>query len=65
MKGVANADFQVSGVEINSRDVLPGDLFFALKGENMDGHRFLEMARTRSTAGTFVHQPDADQRRRP
>ena len=30
--GTANAHFQVSGVEIDSRDVLPGDLFFALKG---------------------------------
>ena len=32
--------FQVSGVEMDSRDVRPGDLFLALKGEAMDGHRF-------------------------
>ena len=38
--GSASGDFQVAGVEIDSRDVVSGDLFFALKGEKMDGHRF-------------------------
>jgi UDP-N-acetylmuramoyl-tripeptide--D-alanyl-D-alanine ligase len=57
VKGVANADFQVSGVEIDSRDVLPGDLFFALKGENMDGHRFLEMAFAKGAAAAVVDRP--------
>ncbi|WP_338466446.1 UDP-N-acetylmuramoyl-tripeptide--D-alanyl-D-alanine ligase [Novosphingobium sp. ZN18A2] len=39
--GAASCDFQVSGIEIDSREVREGDLFFALKGENSDGHRFL------------------------
>lgn len=42
--GVASCDFAVSGVEIDSRDVQEGDLFFALKGETSDGHRFLDSA---------------------
>ena len=42
--GAASGDFQASGVEMDSRDVRPGDLFIALKGEAMDGHRFLDMA---------------------
>jgi len=42
--GVASEDFQASGVEMDSRDVKPGDLFVALKGDAMDGHRFLAMA---------------------
>ena len=57
VKGVANADFQVSGVEIDSRDVMPGDLFFALKGENMDGHRFLESAFAKGAAAAVVDRP--------
>ena len=57
VKGVANADFQVSGVEIDSRDVLPGDLFFALKGENMDGHRFLEAAFAKGAVAAVVDRP--------
>ncbi|MBC2663976.1 UDP-N-acetylmuramoyl-tripeptide--D-alanyl-D-alanine ligase [Novosphingobium flavum] len=42
--GLASDEFEVSGVEIDSRDVVEGDLFFALKGEVMDGHRFLDSA---------------------
>ncbi len=42
--GIASHDFQASGVETDSRDVKPGDLFVALKGEAMDGHRFAMQA---------------------
>jgi UDP-N-acetylmuramoyl-tripeptide--D-alanyl-D-alanine ligase len=57
MKGTANADFTVSGVEIDSRDVQPGDLFFALKGESMDGHRFVDMAFAKGAAAVVVDRP--------
>jgi UDP-N-acetylmuramoyl-tripeptide--D-alanyl-D-alanine ligase len=53
-KGVANADFLASGVEIDSRDVLPGDIFFALKGDAMDGHRFVEAAFAKGAAAVVV-----------
>lgn len=55
--GVASGDFQVSGVEIDSRDVVPGDLFFALKGEAMDGHRFIEAAFAKGAAAVVVDRP--------
>lgn len=42
--GTASEAFQASGVEMDSRDVQPGDLFVALKGEAMDGHKFLAKA---------------------
>jgi len=42
--GKASGDFQIAGVEIDSRDVRSGDLFFALKGEATDGHKFLDKA---------------------
>lgn len=42
--GTPSQDFQVSGIEMDSRDVRGGDLFVALQGEAMDGHRFLPMA---------------------
>ena len=57
MGGVAVGDFQVSGVEIDSRDVREGDLFFALKGEAMDGHRFLEAAFANGAAAVVVDRP--------
>lgn len=55
--GTANTAFQVSGVEIDSRDVQAGDLFFALQGENTDGHRFLEKAFENGAAAAVVDRP--------
>jgi UDP-N-acetylmuramoyl-tripeptide--D-alanyl-D-alanine ligase len=33
-----------TGVSTDSRTIMPGNLFFALRGENFDGHRFAEEA---------------------
>jgi len=52
--GEASCAFQVSGVEIDSRDVREGDLFFALKGETTDGHQFLEAAFAKGAAAAVV-----------
>ena len=38
--GAASGAFQAAGVEMDSRDVRSGDLFFALKGESLDGHLY-------------------------
>lgn len=57
VKGTANADFLVSGVEIDSRDVVPGDLFFALKGETTDGHRFVENAYKAGASAVVADRP--------
>jgi UDP-N-acetylmuramoyl-tripeptide--D-alanyl-D-alanine ligase len=54
MRGTAIGDFAVSGVEIDSRDVAEGDLFFALKGEATDGHRFVEGALARGAAAAVT-----------
>jgi len=55
--GVASGDFQVSGVEMDSRDVRGGDLFIALKGEAMDGHRFIDAAFAKGAAAALVDRP--------
>ena len=57
VRGVAVGQFQVSGVEIDSRDVVPGDLFFALKGEAMDGHKFVASAFAKGAAAVVVDRP--------
>ncbi|MFM5916113.1 MAG: UDP-N-acetylmuramoyl-tripeptide--D-alanyl-D-alanine ligase [Novosphingobium sp.] len=57
VRGVAVGQFQASGVEIDSRDVMPGDLFFALKGEAMDGHKFVPMAFARGASAVVVDRP--------
>lgn len=53
-QGTASADFTVSGVAFDSREVGPGDLFLALKGESTDGHRFLDQAFAQGAAGAVV-----------
>ena len=55
--GTAYGEFQVSGVEMDSRDVRRGDLFVALKGEAMDGHRFLASAFANGAAAALVDRP--------
>jgi UDP-N-acetylmuramoyl-tripeptide--D-alanyl-D-alanine ligase len=57
MGGTASAGFQASGAEIDSRDVAEGDLFFAMKGEAMDGHRFVEAAFAKGAAAVVVERP--------
>jgi UDP-N-acetylmuramoyl-tripeptide--D-alanyl-D-alanine ligase len=52
--GTAIGDFQMSGVEIDSRDVREGDLFIALKGEAMDGHRFVAGAVASGASAVLV-----------
>ncbi|AQR73520.1 UDP-N-acetylmuramoyl-tripeptide--D-alanyl-D-alanine ligase [Sphingomonas sp. LM7] len=52
--GSASADFGVTGVTFDSREVGPGDLFLALTGETTDGHRFLGQAFAQGAAGAIV-----------
>ncbi|EGK13126.1 UDP-N-acetylmuramoylalanyl-D-glutamate--2,6-diaminopimelate ligase, partial [Desmospora sp. 8437] len=39
-----NTDLEITGMEVDSRRVRPGDLFIALKGFTVDGHRFIRQA---------------------
>lgn len=57
--GVASGPFQVAGVEMDSRDVRCGDLFFALKGETSDGHVYIEKAFANGAAAAVVERPIA------
>ncbi|MEQ8772433.1 MAG: UDP-N-acetylmuramoyl-tripeptide--D-alanyl-D-alanine ligase [Erythrobacter sp.] len=55
--GAASHAFQASGIERDSRDVRPGDVFVALKGESMDGHRFIEQAFAQGAVAAIVDRP--------
>ena len=56
-QGRAADYFDVSGVAFDSREVGPGDLFVALKGEATDGHRFVAQAFAQGAAGVLVSRP--------
>lgn len=55
--GIASHDFEAAGVEMDSRDVKPGDVFVALKGEAMDGHRFIAQAFEKGAVAAIVDRP--------
>ena len=55
--GVASEPFQAGGVEMDSRDVRSGDLFFALKGESADGHLYVDKAFAGGAAAAVVEKP--------
>ena len=40
-RGDTTRPFSATGVSIDSRTIVPGDLFVALKGPNFDGHGFV------------------------
>jgi len=53
----SNGNPHVTGVEYDSRQVKPGDVFVAMKGESSDGNRFLEQA---IAAGAVAVITDSD-----
>ncbi len=46
----------VRGIRYDSRDVAPGDVFFALRGAEADGHDYLEQALELGATALFVEE---------
>lgn len=57
VEGKASEDFTVSGVAFDSREIGPGDLFFALKGEQSDGHKFVKDTYKAGGVAAVVSEP--------
>jgi UDP-N-acetylmuramoyl-tripeptide--D-alanyl-D-alanine ligase len=53
------AEAVVNGYSIDSRTVGPGQLFFAVKGERLDGHDFVEQALEKGAAAAVVRRDQA------
>lgn len=51
------SDGDISGLYYDSRQVLPGGLFFALRGAAVDGHRFVEDALARGAMAVVMEKP--------
>ncbi len=56
--GVASAPFTCNGVAFDSREIGKDDLFFALKGEASDGHKFLDQVYANGAAGAVVSEDE-------
>ena len=51
---VGSSESGVESIVIDSRKACPGAFFVPLKGENTDGHRFIEDVLAKKAAGSFV-----------
>ena len=47
-------DVEVTGIELDSREARPGDLFCCVRGEHVDGHQFAATAVARGAAALLV-----------
>jgi UDP-N-acetylmuramoyl-tripeptide--D-alanyl-D-alanine ligase len=56
---------KVEGFSIDTRELGPGALFFAMKGSRTDGHAYLAEARRVGAAAAIVSQEVADDRKAP
>ena len=54
--------WHATGVQIDSRAVIPGDLFIALPGQHTDGNTYALAALQRGAAGALVTTPQPDPR---
>jgi UDP-N-acetylmuramoyl-tripeptide--D-alanyl-D-alanine ligase len=54
---VARSDRPVLGGAVDSREIVPGNLFVALPGERTDGHRFVGAALDAGAAAVLVAEP--------
>ncbi|MDY6846300.1 MAG: UDP-N-acetylmuramoyl-L-alanyl-D-glutamate--2,6-diaminopimelate ligase [Chloroflexota bacterium] len=55
--GNTSEDALITGIAWDSRKVQPGDLFFALVGENFDGHQFITRAVANGAVAVIGTQP--------
>jgi UDP-N-acetylmuramoyl-tripeptide--D-alanyl-D-alanine ligase len=56
MGGKISSDWLASGISIDSRTVQKGDLFFAIKGDNGDGHSYAADAIKKGAVAVVVSQ---------
>jgi len=49
------------GAEVDSRRILPGQIFVPLQGKNTDGHNFIEAALEKGATGVFIAKERVDE----
>jgi UDP-N-acetylmuramoyl-tripeptide--D-alanyl-D-alanine ligase len=54
---VQGGDVVTNSVVIDSREVKPGSVFFAIKGDRLDGHQFLSQALETARGAVVAHIP--------
>lgn len=49
-----NSEVLINGISTDTRSIKHGEIFFALEGENYDGHKFVEQAIHNGAAGAVI-----------
>ena len=52
--GICHIDWSARGISIDSRTTQKGDLFIALKGPRLDGHKFIKQAFANGAVAALV-----------
>jgi len=55
-----SVDISFTGVSTDSRTLAPGELFVALKGEQFDGHDYIQQAKARGAIAVLAEKPVAE-----
>ena len=55
----AGSEKYITGIRHDSREVCPGDIFVAIKGENQDGHRYIPQVIEKGCAAVLVSDADS------
>ena len=55
----AGSSKYIAGIRHDSREVCPGDMFVAIKGENQDGHKYIPQVIEKGCAALLVSDADA------
>ena len=56
MSTVGSTDIEISGIEYDSRNIKKGDLFVCIDGSKVDGHKFIESAKTKGAVAFLVEK---------
>lgn len=51
---LGSPESRITGISTDSRAIKEGELFFALEGENYDGHKFVDQAISHGAAGAVI-----------
>lgn len=60
MAAAPSSGWRAKGVSIDSRSLKPGELFFAIRGENHDGHDYVDAAFASGAAGAVISRERRD-----
>lgn len=57
---LVGADQNAGPISIDSRTLAVGDVYLALRGERLDGHKFIAQAQASGASALIVERPEAD-----